>query len=204
VRAERGGYDSCFCWVVHGKHQLGVCNGAGTELPSKTLVLGLAGLILFASTIGATEVKIHCLDVHFHGLLLALGHFHGTLLFLWCRPLKPANCKLSAAQEKDINASFFGQLTGGKAATLTGSGPGEEFGILEIVENSGCAFINNYKVKGSQLIEIPKGEESVVFQEGVAKKSGSHLFLGVEPLSASGSGNAMLASGETWLDMFGV
>jgi hypothetical protein len=183
------------------------CSGTGFELGSAgpTLVLGLAGLVLAAASIGTAEVKVHCRDVHFHGLLLALGHFHGTLLFLWCQLIKPTSCKLSTSEEKDIRAPFLGRLTGGKTATITGTGTGEEFVTIEIVEKSGCSIVNRYVIKGSQLIEIPKGEAvGVEEQEGVAKKSGSHLFFGVEPLSANGTGNAMLAAGGAWLNMFGV
>jgi hypothetical protein len=183
------------------------CSSTGFELGSAgpTLVLGLAGLVLAASTIGTTEVKVDCRDVHFHGLLLALGHFHGTLLFLWCELVKPTNCRLSERNLLDIRAPILGRLTGGKTATITGTGPSEEFTTIEIVEQSGCAIINKYTIKGSQLIEIPKGEAvGVEGQEGVAKKSGSHLFFGVESLSASGTGSAMLAAGGAWLNMFGV
>jgi hypothetical protein len=180
------------------------CSGAGTELASGTLVLGLGGLSLLASTVGLVEVKIHCPDVHVHGLLLSLGHFHGTLTYLGCRLVKPTTCKLSTANESKIVASFNGELTGGKSATITGSAAGEEFAVVEIVQKSSCAIIANYKITGSQLVSIPKGEESVAEQEIVATKENSHLKFGVEPASYSGSANVMLAAGGTWLNMFGV
>jgi hypothetical protein len=180
------------------------CNSSLEELGLKsTLILGLGLLALLASTVGTTEVKIDCLDVHFHALILPLGHFHGTLLYLWCELVKPTNCRLSHKNLLDIRAGFLGRLTGGKTATITGTGAGEEFTTIEIA--AGCPISNAYAVKGSQLIEIPKGEGvGVEEQEFVAKKSGSHLFFGVEPASYSGTANVHLAGGGAWLNMFGV
>jgi hypothetical protein len=182
------------------------CSGSGTELGSAgpTLILGLGGLSLLASVVGTTEVKIHCLDVHLHALLLALGHFHGTLTYLWCKLVKPTNCKLSTGNEKEIEAAFSGELTGGLSATINGSKAGEEFTTVNIAEKNACAIINNYKITGSQLVEIPNGHVALVEQEIVAKKANSHLKFGVESASYSGTANAMLASGGTWLNMFGV
>jgi len=195
------------CLLGGINHKWLFCDHTGLEIASGTLFLGLGGLALLAGTVNGAEIKFHCLDFHIHGLLLPLGRIHRLRLwFLWCRVVKPATgCKLSAAQEKEIEATANGELTGGLSATFTGEGSGETFATLEL-ENSGgtCPVTGALPVKGSQLVELPHGEESLVDHEIVAKKAGSHLTFNGQPASFSGTGKVHLASLLPWLVMLGV
>jgi hypothetical protein len=180
------------------------CNGSGTELASGTLLLGLGGLALLAISMELEEIRFDCLDTRLHGTLQTLGMLTGSLAFLGCSVIKPTNCRLLAADEKEIKATFLGQLTGGLSAALTGAGPEGLFTTFHIVDNGGCKFISTYKITGSQLVEIPTGDISLANQQIVTKKASSHLFWNALHFSYSNTSTAMLASGETWLDMFGV
>jgi hypothetical protein len=181
------------------------CNDNNEPLHN-TEVLGLSGLALLSDTTLGAEAKFHCGDDHFKATLELLGKIKGLILFLHCVEEKPTGCKLSTAQEKEIDATFTGEQKSQTVALFTGAGASETFTTLEIVNTGGCSLAtNNYPVKGKQLVETPKGGSSLVNQEIVAKKSGSFLeFNGHKSVSfSSTTTNAHLASGLAWLVMAG-
>jgi hypothetical protein len=169
-------------------------------------VLGLGGLALLAGHLGGVEAKFDCSDVHFSATLEKLGSGKGLLQFLNCKEEKPAKCKLSTAQEKEIDAKFNVQQNSVTLATFTGSGTGELFTEL-VVENKGaevCAVPGVYPVTKRQIVSTPKGGSSLVNQEIIATKANSELTLGSESASfSSTTNNAMLSSGLAWLVMAG-
>jgi hypothetical protein len=176
------------------------CDHVGGTLVGE-LVLGTSGLALLASIVGGAEAKFHCLSDDFHGTLGKLGASTGLILFLNCKEEKPAGCKLSTNQEKEINATFTAQQLSATLTTFTGSKAGEEFTKLEVV-GVGCSIVGNYAVTGKQHVETPKGASSLLNQELVAKKGGSLLKLGVEAASFSSiTSNAKLESDLPWLVM---
>jgi hypothetical protein len=187
--------DSCT-----GGSNLVYCASPGNTPLTGTSVLGLGGLSLLSGTIGGASAKFHCPDVHFTGTLGNLGASTGLLQFLNCKEEAPANCKLKAGQEKEIDAKVIGQQTSATAVTFTGAGTGELFATLE-VEGASCVATGSFPVTGSQLAETPTGGEGKVEQEIVAKKSGSMMKLGPNTASFSSSVKAMVASGSAWLVM---
>jgi hypothetical protein len=170
-------------------------------------VLGESGLSVLASTVGITEVKLHCTHDLFNATLKLLGLATGEIDFLGCTVEKPANCTVGGVN-KLILANFHLQLSEGLMpatglATGTGTGVPEEFAKITIAGAS-CSVANSYTISGLQTVEFPKGEESLVEHEVVAKKAGSKLKLGAEPASFSSTAKVHLASGLAFLIMLGV
>jgi hypothetical protein len=190
--ASSASADSC----TGGTH-LVFCNHADEPLVGKT-ILGLGGLALLASILGGAEAKFHCPDFHVTGTLGNLGAGTGSLVFLHCKLEKPAGCKLSAADETEINANYTAQQETLTLALFTGSGAGEEFTSLH-VENKGaekCPATGIFKVTGKQMVETSAGV--TVDQTVTAKKAESFLKLGVEAASFNGVAKVHLASGLPW------
>jgi len=169
-------------------------------------ILGTSTLALLVGTIGGAQARFHCPSDDFKATLELLGAFSGLILFLGCKEEKPAGCKLSAAQEIEIDAKFTAQQRSLTLALFTGSGVGEAFATLEIVNIGGCAIpTGNYAVTGKQLVETPRGGESKAEHEIVARKIGSFLtFDGHEASFSSTTTDAHLVSRLAWLVMEGV
>lgn len=178
------------------------CDSSNSELESGTYLI-LYGLSLLVSMRGTTVVDFHCREVHDHGLFLPGGRAHGILIGLFCRQVRPANCKLSSADETELLLKYELELTSGTTALLSGSGTGESFGDIEI-EGSGCPISGTYELTGQQAVELPEGETLKAEHEFVEKKSGSKLKLGGEPATYSSSGSGMLSSDASWLTMLSV
>jgi hypothetical protein len=172
------------------------------------LALGLGGLSVLAGTIGGAEVKADCPDAHSHGELTLLGEGSGSFVFLGCKLDKPAGCRLSAPQEEEVEAHFTTKQESATLATLTGSGPGEEFISVTIENKPGetCVSTGQFSVTGKQMVESPTGGEGKVEQEVVAKKSESLLKVGGSSMSLSSKGEVHLGGadkGSAWLGMAG-
>jgi len=170
--------------------------------------LGTIGLALFATTVGITEVRLHCKDGVGSGTFKLLGLAKGEVAFLGCTVEKPANCTVGEGVNKLILAKFHLQLSSGLMpatglATGTGTGVPEEFTKITIAGAS-CSVANSYTVSGLQTVEFPKGEESLVGHEAVAKKSGSKIKVGAEAGSFSATSKVDLSSGAAFLIMLGV
>jgi hypothetical protein len=186
-----------------GGSSLVACSSPGNVPLIGELALGTGGLDLFAASIAGVEVKFHCSKSDTDGVLGKLGAGTGLFLLLNCKEEKPASCKLSAAQEKEIDSTFIAQQQSLGLVLFTGAKAGEEFTSLVIV---GCAVAGTYPVTGRQMAETPTGKEGKIEQEIVAKKSESFLKLGVEAGSFSGTTKLHLGGpniGSAWLVMHG-
>jgi len=171
-------------------------------------VLGTSGLSVLASTVGITEVKLHCTHDLFSATLKLLGLATGEIDFLGCTVEKPANCTVGEGANKLILAKFHLQLSSGLMpatglATGTGTGVPEEFTKITIA-GATCSIANTYTISGLQTVEFPDGEGSLVVHEVVAKKAGSKLKLGGELASFSSTAKVHLASSLPFLIMLGV
>jgi hypothetical protein len=178
--------------TCNGGVHLVFCNDANVPLHGET-ILGLGGLALLASILGGAEAKFHCPDFHVTGTLGLLGASTGLLLFLHCKLEKPAGCKLSVADEKEIDAKYTAQQETLTLALFTGSGAGEEFTSLHVEKNGAetCAATGTFKVTGRQMVETSAGV--TVDQTVTAKKAESFLKLGVEAASFNGVAKVHLA-----------
>lgn len=169
--------------------------------------LGTGGLALFVSILGGLEAKFHCPNFDSTGTLGKLGASTGLLLFLGCKEEKPAGCKLSPDDEREIDAEYSAQQETAGLALLTGSHAGEAFTGLQIENKPGetCASTGSFSVKGRQMVETSTG--AAVAQTVTAKKSESFLKLGAETASFSGVAKVHLGGtnkGLGWLVMNGV
>jgi hypothetical protein len=199
VSAASASADSCT-----GGSNLVFCTSPGNLPLVGETVLGSGGLALLASIIGGAEAKFHCPSFDVTGTLGKLGASTGLLLFLNCKEEKPAGCKLSAANEKEIDANFKEQQETTGLALLTGSGTGEEFTTLTVEDKSAptelCAAKGALKVSGKQMVETSTG--AALNQTVTAKKAESFLKLGAETASFNGVAQVHLGGanvGSLWL-----
>jgi hypothetical protein len=193
--------DSC-----NGGTHLVFCKSPGNSSLVGETVLGTGGLALLGSIIGGAEARFHCPSFDATGTLGELGAGKGLLLFLNCKEEKPAGCKLSAANEKEIDANFKAQQQTTGLALDTGSGAGEEFTSLTVESKPGetCATNGALKVTGSQMVET--STTAAVNQTVTAKKAESFLKLGAESASFNGVALVHLGGanlGSAWLVMSG-
>lgn len=182
------------------------CNDANQPLVGAA-VEGTSGLSVFVFTIGGAEAKFDCLKDDFKATLEALGAFKGLILLLECKELLPVSCKLTVADEAGIHLLFAAQVEGHELSTFTGSqGPGEEFFRYEIASGGGCAIPGTYSVTGQQMVDIPKGGESLAEHELVMLKRNSKLKFGTEKGTFSSTDKIKLSATPTlpWLIMLGI
>jgi hypothetical protein len=189
-----------------GSHQVFCTSPGNLPLVGET-VLGLGTLALLAGKVGGAEARFHCPDFHVTGKLGELGASSGLLLFLNCKEEKPAQCKLSTSDEKEIDAEFTAQQETTGLALLTGSkGPGEEFTVLHVEKKPGetCVGEGTLKVAGRQMVETSTG--AALDQTVTAKKAESSLKLGAAEASFNGVSKVHLGGtnkGSLWLVMSG-
>jgi hypothetical protein len=184
------------------------CYNNKEEFSGPQNVEGTGGVSILAATIGAAEAEFECKEVKLVAELEAEGKGGGTITLSKCKETKPAHCKLSNAEEKEIKLKFaeslIGKLEKGKSETeLSGTGPSEEISKLNIEhETSECAIVaGGYKVTGKQDAELPSVETLLVEHEVVAAKSGSHFKIGGNEASLSSTIKIKLSTthvGETW------
>jgi hypothetical protein len=191
-----------------GGSSLVACSSPGNIPLVGELALGTGGLDLFGSILGGTEVKFHCSKSDTYGVLGKLGAGTGLFLLLNCKEEKPAGCKLSAADEKEIDSTFIARQQSLGLVLFTGAGAGEEFTSLHVEKNGAesCVGTGTFKVTGRQMAETPTGKEGKIEQEIVAKKSESFLKLGVEAGSFGGTTKLHLGGANidsAWLVMHG-
>ncbi|HEY2283919.1 MAG TPA: hypothetical protein VGH60_10260 [Solirubrobacteraceae bacterium] len=201
VSAGPASADSC-----NGGAHVVFCTSPGNLPLVGETVLGSGGLALLASIIGGAEAKFHCPSFDVTGTLGELGVGKGLLLFLNCKEELPGGCKLSAANEKEIDANFNTQQQTTGLALDTGSGTGEEFTSLAVESKPGesCAANGTLKVTGKQMVETTTG--AAVNQTVTAKKAESFLKLGAEKASFNGVAQVHLGGanlGSAWLVMSG-
>jgi hypothetical protein len=171
------------------------CYGSNNEEIGNPIqdVSGTSSKAVLAATISAAEAKFECKEVRFAAELKPEGKGGGAVTLLKCKETKPEYCKLTAEEEREITLHFSESLIGkiekpGKPeAQLTGTGSGEEVGILYVEhETSECSIVSGgYRVTGKQDIELPHAEESLSEHELVARKSGSYLKIGENEASLS-------------------
>lgn len=191
--------------VCSGGTNLVFCNDANQPLVGAA-VEGTSGLSLLAGTLGGAEAKFDCNKDLFKATLGALGTFEGLILFEECKQLLPENCKLTAEDEQSIHAVFTGRQESTELATFTGQEGGEKFALLEVAAGGGCAVPGGYEVTGKQMVDMPKGGESLAEHEVVALKRNSTLLLGKGKASFSSTAKVKLSATPTlpWLVMLGI
>ena len=199
------------CGVPNPTHWA-FCYGNGEEMGSQKAE-GSGGTAVLVATIGA-EARFECEGSTLVAELESSGKGKGTITLHKCKETKPEHCRLTAAEEKEIELHFAESLVGvvkkGEApeAEFAGTGSGEEIYNLTIEdETSGCTIpAQSYKVTGKQGAELPKAEESQTEHEVVAKKSLSNLKVGGNEASLSSTDKVKLSSshGGSWAWYIGL
>ncbi len=105
------------------------------EEMSKQQVEGSGGLAVLVATIGGSEAKFECESSTLVAELESSGKGKGTLTLHKCIETKPKHCKLTAAEEKEIELPFAESLTGNtgnreaRKRCLQVRGPAKKFTI---------------------------------------------------------------------------
>lgn len=184
------------------------CYGSGNEEMTLQKVDGSGGAASLTVMFGS-EAKFECESNTVVAELEASGKGGGKITLHKCKETTPEHCKLTTAEEKEIELPFGESLTGklespGKPKTvLAGGQPGEEFASIGIEDATSACTIpaERYKVTGQQNAELPSAGESLVEHEIVAKKSLSNLKVGGNEASLSATAKIKLLSpheGSTW------
>ena len=176
------------------------CYNNNEEMSSQK-VEGSGGTAILASSLGG-EAKFECETSTLVAELESLGKGKGTLTLHKCKETKPEHCKLSAAEEKEIELAFTMSLSSEfkkevpPEGAFAGTGSGEEIYNLTIEhETSACVIpVGKYKITGKQETELPKAEESLAEHEIVAKKSLSNLKVGGNEASLSATDKVKMSS----------
>jgi hypothetical protein len=162
---------------------------------------GSGGKAILASTLGG-EAKFECETSTLVAELEASGKGKGTITLHKCKETKPEHCRLTEAEEKELELPFAESLTSEykkgvlPEAAFAGTGSSEEIYDLTIEEESSACAIptGSYKITGKQETELPNAEESLAEHEFVAKKSLSDMKVGSNPASLSATDKVKLSS----------
>jgi hypothetical protein len=165
-------------------------------------ISGTDGASVMEAKIGGSTAKIECKKGALEAEIELSGVGKGTDHFSECTLVKPAVCRITTAEEENIQGSFTAILIGKSEVEFTGSGGGEEVTGIEIEnKTSECADAGSYLIKGKQDIEITEPEKKLTEHEFIAKKTGSNMKLGSEPASMSVTSKVKLLpphEGGTW------
>jgi hypothetical protein len=183
VLAPAGAEEPKKCGVESPTHWV-FCYSSKEEIGKPVqAITGTGGTAKVVASI-PTETKIECEKSSLAGDLEPEGTGGGTLTLSKCKMTKPAHCRLTEAEESQIQLDFATSLSGKlKAgdveAAFAGTGPAEEIYVLTVDENGGeCAEAGSYVVNGKQATELPSAESSLVEHEMVTRKTGSTFKIG--------------------------
>jgi hypothetical protein len=185
------------CGVASPTHW-SFCYANGEEM-TKQLVEGSGGPAVLAASIGA-EAKFECKSSTLVAELESSGIGGGRLTLHECSESKPRRCKLTAAEEKEIELTFAeslnGKLEAGKSeAQFAGTGSGEEIYKLTIDAETGeCMNSGTYIVTGAQGSELPSAETSAELHEINATKLLSKLKIGGNNATLSATDKVKMSS----------
>jgi hypothetical protein len=173
------------------------------------------GASIFKATVSMVKTEIKCeagksKGTIEDGALGTVGKSKVTDTFETCKMIKPANCKLTAADEKEIEtAELKGELglTAGRIEDKLESKT-SAFATISIEgKETSCVIAEvgvpkNFAVKGSQLCEVDSGntaaETEAATHKIICKPSGSSLEIGSSPAEITSEATVKLTSGKNW------
>jgi hypothetical protein len=184
---------------------------------SSEKVAGTNGASVLKTEIGMTEAEVKCGKGKTSGTIegsATVGKATATIKFEECKLLKPAHCKLTAADEEEIETNELkGELV------LTGTGKRIEdklepkegaFASISIEGETGACSISGmgvsktFNVTGSQLCEIDSSNALAETEETkhalICKPSGGSgtLKLGGNKAEITSEASIKLTSGKKW------
>jgi hypothetical protein len=175
-----------------------------------------SGESIFKATISSVKSEIKCSAGKSKGFIEGgaagtVGKSTLTNTFETCKMIKPANCKLSAADEKEIEtAELKGALTltAGRIEDKLESKTAVFAPIAIEGKESTCVIshvgeVKTFSVIGSQLCEIDANNTAAEKEAGttthkiICKPAGSNLEVG-GPAEITSEANVKLVSGKIW------
>jgi hypothetical protein len=156
--------------------------------------LGTSGQSLLVSP--ALGIEIECQEDVAKGKLEAGGKTTGEATFRRCRVVTPAGCKV----KEPISFSFTDLLVGTEGAEPVKDEfkPTEAEEVFVKITIEGCAAEGVYKVKGTQVSDLPAAGQSRAVHEIVSTPYGSKLKLGTSAAYFFSTETVRLLSGEPW------
>jgi len=178
--------------------------------PASEKVEGTSGEAIFAATIASVTSEVKCEKGKSKGTIEdgisgTIGKSAVTMTFEKCKLVKPANCKLTEADEKEIKtSSLAGELilTAGRVEDKLEPKSGS-FAVIGIEgENSSCVITHVgeeevVSVTGSQRCEVDKSnteaEKETEKHKLICKTSGSDLNVGSNGAEMADEGTVALS-----------
>ena len=174
-----------------------------------------SGESLLKATIGNVTSEIKCEKGKSTGTIEggaagAIGRSTATMTFEKCKLGKPANCKLTARDEKEIETTELkGELvmTAGRVEDKLEPREGAFAGISIEGKESSCVIAEvgkpkTYNITGSQRCEVDSGnteaEKEAEKHKLICKDSGSGLKIGTNPAEMASEATVKLTSGKNW------
>jgi hypothetical protein len=177
---------------------------------------GTNGPSILKATIASTTAEIKCEKGKSTGSIEdgaagTVGKSTTTTAFEGCKLLKPANCKLTAAGEKEIETTELDgalALTAGRVEDKLEPKEGAAFAGISIEgKESSCVIAEvgkpkSFNVTGSQLCEVDKSnaetEAEAIAHKILCKTSGSSLKIGGNKAEMTSEATVKLISGKKW------
>lgn len=154
-------------------------------------VVGTGGVTRLATTIAKKTITITCKKATGNGSLKEEGKSKGTATYEDCSLEGISGCTVP-----NITARALGRLVESGGATAGESyeeGSGFATVVIEV-----CALKGSYKITGTQICKLPKGEEFAVVHKTECTTAGSSLKLGSEKATFEGTATGELESKEKW------
>jgi hypothetical protein len=144
-------------------------------------VKGTSGTSILKGKVLGSEIEIVCSKDTFSGTLEKEVKTKGTVLFEECKAEKISNCTVP-----NITFKFKDKLVelSGALADEFEPSSGTTFVEIELAGTS-CTLKGKYPVTGTQVCELPKGEEELAVHEIDCTTAGSHLTFASEPATFS-------------------
>jgi hypothetical protein len=182
--------------------------------PTSAKVEGTDGVSILKATVGTVTSEVECKGGKTSGSIK--GGASGTVgkskvldTFEGCKLLKPANCKLTVSNEKEIEtAELKGEL--GLTSTRIEDKLTSESGFAAISiegKESSCVIAEvgkpkTFEIGGAQLCEIDtansEAETEATTHKIICKVSGGSLTLGSNPAEMTSESTIKLVSGKKW------
>ena len=173
-----------------------------------------SGASILKATVSMVKTEIKCeagksKGAIEDGALGTVGKSKVTDTFETCKMIKPANCKLTATDEKEIETSELkGELglTAGRIEDKLESKTGVFAGVSIEGKETSCVIAEvgipkTFSVRGSQLCEVDgsntAAETEATTHKIICKVSGSSLEMG-GPAEMTSEAAIKLTTGKTW------
>jgi len=157
-------------------------------------IRGTSGVSKLASTILKKAITIVCKKDKFSGELEEEGKSKATITYEECSLEGLSGCRVP-----NITANVLDRLVESEKVTADEFFEKEGKGFTTVVIEV-CTLKGSYKVTGSQICKLPKGEEFASKHEIECTTGGSSLKLGTEPATYEGTATVELESKEEWED----